>query len=146
MSKHQIIWGGNYFPLPPSQYFCIWDKGESIYGRSFAEGEFAWVDSGGTRIFKFPPNQLDRIHVAQKPVPLYIFCLQQYAKPGYKIFDSHVGSGSSRIACYDLGFDFWGCEKDKYYWGLQEDRFNKYLSQPKLFDTNEVEYKQEDLF
>lgn len=51
ISKNQIIWGGNYFDISPSQYFCIWDKGETMYGRDFAECEFAWVFSGGTRIF-----------------------------------------------------------------------------------------------
>jgi len=58
VSKNQIIWGGNYFKLPCSQYFCIWDKGETMYGRDFAEAEFAWVRKGGTRIYKKNPNLL----------------------------------------------------------------------------------------
>ena len=65
VSKNQIIWGGNYFDLPISRYFCIWDKGETMYGRDFAEAEFAWVRKGGTRIFKKNPNQLNRIHPTQ---------------------------------------------------------------------------------
>ena len=68
VSKNQIIWGGNYFDLPPSQYFAIWDKGETMYGRSFAECEYAWVRSGGTRIYKKNPNQLERIHPKQKHI------------------------------------------------------------------------------
>lgn len=71
VSKNQIIWGGNYFNLPCSQYFAIWDKGETMYGRDFAECEYAWVSKGGTRIYKTSPNQSDRIHVTQKPVKLY---------------------------------------------------------------------------
>ena len=68
VSKNQIIWGGNYFELPCSQYFAIWDKGETMYGRDFAECEMAWVRKGGTRIYKKNPNQPDRIHPTQKPV------------------------------------------------------------------------------
>jgi len=70
ISKNQIIWGGNYFGLPPSQYFAIWDKGETMYGRDFAEAEYAWVYKGGTRIFKKSPNQPERIHPTQKPINL----------------------------------------------------------------------------
>jgi site-specific DNA-methyltransferase (adenine-specific) len=62
ISKNQIIWGGNYFNLPISRYFIIWDKGETMYGRDFAECEYAWVYKGGTRIYKKSPNQPERIH------------------------------------------------------------------------------------
>jgi site-specific DNA-methyltransferase (adenine-specific) len=95
VSKNQIIWGGNYFNLPASQYFCIWDKGETMYGRDFAECEYAWVSEGGTRIFKFNPNQKDRIHPTQKPIRLYDWLLRTYATNGDKILDTHVGSASS---------------------------------------------------
>ena len=92
-------------------------------------------------------NKEFRIHPTQKPVDLYRWLLENYAKQGDKIFDSHVGSGSSRIACYDLEYDFMGCEIDKDYWQAQEKRFKDYLSQPKLFDTNNVvEYKEKSLF
>lgn len=71
-----------------------------------------------------------RIHPNQKPVPLYAWILRRYAKPGFTIFDSHLGSGSSRIAAYLLGFDFWGCETDSYYFEEQEKRFrNECLQQ-----------------
>ena len=125
VSVRQIIWGGNYFDLPASQYFAIWDKGESMYGRDFAECELAWVSSGGTRIFKKSPNQLDRIHPTQKPISLYAWIFQNYAKTGYKILDTHIGSGSSRIAAYKLGFDFYGTEIDKEYFEDQEQRFRR---------------------
>lgn len=132
-SKNQIIWGGNHFSLPPSQYFCVWDKGETMYGRDFAELEYAWIRSGGTRIFKKTPNQLDRIHPTQKPVALYKWLLSNYAKPGDKILYTHLGSGSSRIAAYDLGFDFYATELDKDYFDAQEKRFQDFKSQLKLF-------------
>ena len=106
VSKNQIIWGGNYFNLPCSQYFCIWDKGETMYGRDFAEAEFAWVSKGGTRIYKKNPNQLNRIHPTQKHISLYEFCLMNYAKEGDKILDTHLGSGSIAIACHNLGYEF----------------------------------------
>lgn len=125
VSVRQIIWGGNYFDLPASRYFAIWDKGESMYGRDFAECELAWVSSGGTRIFKKSPNQLDRIHPTQKPISLYAWIFQHYAKTGDKILDTHLGSGSSRIAAYKLGFDFYGTEIDKEYFEAQEQRFRR---------------------
>lgn len=66
-----------------------------------------------------------RIHPNQKPVDLYKWILAKYAKPGYKVFDSHLGSGSHRIAAYQSGLDFWGCEMDSHYYRLQEERFRK---------------------
>jgi site-specific DNA-methyltransferase (adenine-specific) len=81
VSKYQIIWGGNYFPLPTSKSFVIWDKGETMYARDFAECEFAWVTPDKpAKIFKLSPNQLDRIHPTQKPVQLYKWLLKNYAK------------------------------------------------------------------
>ena len=133
VSKNQIIWGGNYFGLPASQYFAIWDKGETMYGRDFAEMEYAWIRNGGTRIYKKSPNQLKRIHPTQKPVALYKWLLTNYAKQGHKILDTHLGSGSSRIAAYDMGFDFVGYELDKDYFDAQEKRFNDFKMQGKLF-------------
>ena len=133
VSKNQIIWGGNYFPLPQSQYFAIWDKGETMYRRDFAECEYAWVRSGGTRIFKKNPNQPERIHPTQKPVALYRWLLQNYAKQGDKILDTHLGSGSSRIAADMEGFDFYACELDKDYFDVSCKRFNEYKQQQKLF-------------
>ncbi len=133
VSKNQIIWGGNYFDLPPSQYFAIWDKGETMYGRDFAECEFAWVRNGGTRIYKKSPNQPDRIHPTQKPVALYKWLLDKYAKQGDKILDTHLGSGSSRIACYDYNFDFTGFELDTEYIEKSTIRFNNHINQLTLF-------------
>lgn len=125
VSKRQVIWGGNYFDLPPSQYFAIWDKGETMYNRDFAEAEFAWVSGGGTRIFKGSPNQLGRIHPTQKPISLYHFLFEKYAKKGDKILDTHLGSGSSRIVAYKMGFDFYSTEVDTEYFNDQEERFRR---------------------
>ena len=133
VSKNQIIWGGNYFPLPQSQYFAIWDKGETMYGRDFAECEYAWVKKGGTRIFKKGPNQPERIHPTQKPVALYKWLLHNYAKEGDKILDTHLGSGSIAIACHDYGFDLTACELDKEYFDAAMKRINNHTAQGSLF-------------
>lgn len=133
VSKNQIIWGGNYFELPCSQYFCIWDKGETMYGRDFAEAEFAWVSKGGTRIYKKNPNQLDRIHPTQKHISLYEFCLMNYAKEGDTILDTHLGSGSIAIACHNLGYDLTGYEIDKEYFKAATKRIEQHKQQTRLF-------------
>ena len=133
VSKNQIIWGGNYFELPCSQYFCIWDKGETMYGRDFAEAEFAWVRKGGTRIYKKNPNQLNRIHPTQKHVSLYEFCLMNYAKEGDKILDTHLGSGSIALACHNLGYDLTACELDKEYYDAAMKRLKEHQQQLKMF-------------
>ncbi len=132
VSKNQIIWGGNYFELPISQYFAIWDKGETMYGRDFAECEYAWIKKGGTKIYKKNPNQPNRIHPTQKPVALYKWLLHNYAKQGDKILDTHLGSGSSRIAAYDMGFDFTAFELDKEYFEAQEKRYKAHIAQVKM--------------
>ena len=133
VSKNQIIWGGNYFNLPCSQYFCIWDKGETMYGRDFAEAEFAWVRKGGTRIYKKNPNQLNRIHPTQKHISLYEFCLMNYANEGDKILDTHLGSGSIALACHNLGYDLTACELDKEYYDAAIKRINEHKQQIRMF-------------
>lgn len=133
VSKKQIVWGGNYFPLPQSQYFAIWDKGETMYGRDFAECEYAWVSNGGTRIYKKSPNQPERIHPTQKPVALYKWILDKYAKEGNKILDTHLGSGSIAIACHDYGFELTACELDKEYYDKAIQRITNHTNQQKLF-------------
>jgi site-specific DNA-methyltransferase (adenine-specific) len=133
ISINQIIWGGNYFALPQSQYFAIWDKGDTMYGRDFAECEYAWVRSGGTRIFKKNPNQPDRFHATQKPIALYDWIFKNYAKPNDIILDTHLGSGSSRIAADKANLPFVGIEKDEEYFEKHVKRFEQYTSQLTLF-------------
>ena len=133
VSKNQIIWGGNYFELPCSQYFCVWDKGETMYGRDFAEAELAWIRKGGTRIYKKNPNQLNRIHPTQKHISLYEFCLINYAKEGDKILDTHLGSGSIALACHNLGFDLTACELDTEYYNAAIKRLKEHKQQLRMF-------------
>lgn len=134
VSKNQIIWGGNYFDLPCSQYFAIWDKGETMYGRDFAECEYAWVRSGGTRIYKTSPNDLFRIHPTQKPRKLYDWLLINYAKPEFKILDTHLGSASSAIAAHYFGVsEFVGTELDSDYFQAAKARFERETAQIAMF-------------
>jgi site-specific DNA-methyltransferase (adenine-specific) len=133
ISKNQIIWGGNYFNLPCSQYFAIWDKGETMYARDFAEVEYAWVRKGGTRIYKKSPNQPDRIHPTQKPVKLYEWLLMNYAKEGDKILDTHGGSMSIALACHNLGFDLTLCELDPDYYKAGLKRLKQHQQQLTIF-------------
>jgi site-specific DNA-methyltransferase (adenine-specific) len=136
VSKDQIIWGANHFisrmPID-SSCWLLWDKlfSEDL---SFAQYEMAWT-SFGTVCKKFDkdPKEKERFHPTQKPVKLYKWILKNYAKPGDKILDTHLGSGSSRIAAYDMGFDFYGFELDKDYYEAQEKRFNQFKMQGKLF-------------
>lgn len=139
VSQSQIIWGGNYFNLPCSQYFAIWDKGETMYGRDFAECEYAWISSGGTRIFKLSPNQLNRFHPTQKPVKLYDWLLANYANEGDKILDTHLGSGSSAIAAHYGGFEFVGMELDEDYYKAACERFKRETSQTDMFSNESTD-------
>lgn len=134
VSKNQIIWGGNYFLLPPHKNFLIWDKGQPE-NFSLAMCEMAWSSfDEPAKIFRW--NVLlekGKIHPTQKPVALYAWILGRYAKHGFKVLDTHLGSGSSRIAAYDAGLDFVGCEIDKDYFNLQEERYQAHIAQQSLF-------------
>lgn len=128
--KNVVIWGGNYFDLPKTKSWIVWDKG--IYGdTSFADGELAWTNFNAVlrianiRYKGFLGADKNRIHPTQKPVALYSWLLKNYGKEGDKIFDPFLGSGSSRIAAYKMGFDFVGCEIDEEYFRLSEERFQK---------------------
>jgi len=142
VSKNQIIFGGNYFAdlLPPSSCWIVWDKLNG--GTDFADCELAWC-SFGSAVRKFVyqwngmlqgdrKNKERRIHPTQKPVKLYDWILSRYAKEGDKILDTHIGSGSSRIAAYKAGFDFTGFELDSEYFDAQAARFKIVTDQERL--------------
>ena len=144
VSKNQIIWGANHFisRLPiDSSCWIVWDKdnGET----DFADCELAWTSfKTAVRRFKWTwagmrqQNMKDkeiRIHPTQKPIALYKWLLMNYASDGNLILDTHLGSGSSRIAAYDLGYDFTGFEIDPEYYEKQEKRFKDFVSQLRMF-------------
>lgn len=135
ISRNQIIWGGNYFSLPPTRCFLILRKTNIPENFSMAMCEYAWTSfNGNAKVFDFNmQGQPGRFHPTQKPVELYEWILTRFAKEGDKILDTHLGSGSSRIAAYNLGFDFVGCEIDREYYEKQEERFAAHTAQMSLF-------------
>lgn len=138
VSKHQIIFGANHFisRIPPpvdTPCWICWDKGFSE-DVSFASFELAWTnfDQPSKRL-ALASAQAGRIHPTQKPVALYAWIFSRYAKPGDRILDTHLGSGSSRIAAWDAGLDFVGYEIDPEYFRGQETRFAAHTAQISLF-------------
>lgn len=139
-SKNQIVWGGNYMTeyLKPTSSWIFWDKGTGE--NDFADGELAWTSLGGalrkvskTWVGANAKDGLERIHPTQKPIYLYKWILTKWGKEGDKILDTHLGSGSSRIAAYDLGFEFTGFELDEDYFKASEKRFKQHTDQLTLF-------------
>ena len=137
VSKNQIIWGANNFVLPPTEYFCIWNKKQTV--DNFATAEYAWVSMGlkkPAKIFEYSihkHNHTNKIHPTQKPVKLYEWLLMNYAKEGDTILDTHLGSGSIAIACHNLGFELTGYEIDKEYFEAANKRIKEHKSQKRLF-------------
>jgi site-specific DNA-methyltransferase (adenine-specific) len=153
VSKNQIIWGGNYFPLPLINSWIVWNKLQVLETRS--DGELAWtsfkrplkivplLQDGFKRgqnvgynqpvIYNVPFSGKQTIHPTQKPIVLYKWILDKYANPNDKILDTHLGSGSIAIACHDYGFDLTACELDKEYYDKAIQRIQNHVSQQKLF-------------
>lgn len=144
VSSNQVIWGGNYFPLPLTGAWTFWDKcvAEKV---TFSDGELAWRSFGNTLHKCVIPwagvvgYEGERIHPTQKPVALYKWLLTKYAKQGQKILDTHGGSGSICIACHDLGFDLTWIEKDPDYYAAAAERFKRHAAQQVLFEPNKKE-------
>ena len=124
VSKNQIIWGGNYFPLPPTRCIICWDKVQPW--ENFSQIELAWTSfDNPAKLFRFDNRTGDKVHPTQKPIQLYTWTLNNFAKKGDKIFDPMMGSQSSRIAAYCLGLDYWGCELNPDYFSSGCSRFEK---------------------
>ena len=146
VSKNQIIWGWNNFTeyLPNTQSYIVWDKNRAK-GVSFADCELAYTSfSTSAKVFRFTWDgwnqeiHEDRIHPTQKPVRLYEWILKNYAKPGDKILDTHVGSTSSLIACYRGGYKYWGFEIDEVYFRDAQKRLEREKAQISIFDQEGV--------
>ena len=144
VSGKQIIWGGNYFSD---------NKRVSDTVNDYADCEYAWLSKGlgVARMVRYRwkgmlqgdmKNKENRFHPTQKPKALYDWIFQHYAERGMKILDTHLGSGSSRLAAYDAGLDFVGCEIDKFYFDKEEERFANYTAQANLFTAGEEPAEQ----
>jgi site-specific DNA-methyltransferase (adenine-specific) len=153
VSKNQIVWGGNYFNLPINRQWICWDKSVIKAGylgkREFDEFELAWTSfDGKCKMIRFSDignmNGFDgklkvdytfkgKIHPCQKHTNIYSWILQNYAKEGDKILDTHLGSGSIAIACHDYGYELTACELDKEYYDKAIQRITNHTNQQKLF-------------
>ena len=137
VSRNQIIWGGNYFNLPPTRCFLVWRKLTISESFTMAMAEYAWTSfNSNAKVFEAAPQGKPgdgRIHATQKPIALYEWILKNYAKPGDTILDTHMGSQSSRIAAWNLGFDYTGYEIDPEYFEKGCERFERHTAQMNLF-------------
>jgi len=140
ISKFQIIWGANNFILPTTEYFLIWNKKQTV--ENFASAEYAWTNiKKPAQIFDYSIHKTmadrkeegGKIHPTQKPVALYKWILDKYAKENDKILDTHLGSGSIAIACHDYGFELTACELDKEYYDKSIQRIKDHVAQQRLF-------------
>jgi site-specific DNA-methyltransferase (adenine-specific) len=133
VSVSQIVWGGNYYTLPPSKHCVVWDKIQPE-NLSFGMFDYAWTSFyGPNKMFRQSAQKETRIHPTQKPVALYRWLLDKYAKPGDRILDTHLGSGSIAIACDELGFDLEGYEIDKDYYDAACNLLKRHQAQGRLF-------------
>jgi len=135
VSKEQIVWGGNYFPI-------LWDKGcrglitwdKMVYLTTMSQVEYAWYSKDKLpQLIKINNNDSNRLHPTQKPVKLYEWLLMNYAKEGDKILDTHLGSGSIAIACHNLKYDLTACELDKEYYESAMKRLKQHQQQLTMF-------------
>jgi site-specific DNA-methyltransferase (adenine-specific) len=138
VSKNQIIWGANYFKdMPPTRCFLVWRKLSISEKFSMAMCEYAWTSfDANAKLFECVPqgtSKEKRFHPTQKPVALYKWILNNYAKEGDRILDTHLGSGSIAIACHDLGFELTGIELDGFYYEKAKERLKLHQRQLKLF-------------
>lgn len=138
VSRNQIIWGGNYFDLPPTRCFVVWRKLTISEDFSMAMAEYAWTSfNDNAKVFEYAPQARagdNRFHPTQKPVALYEWLLSRYAKPEDKILDTHVGSASSLIACHRTGHNYVGFEIDEDYYRLAKERLEQETAQLNFFD------------
>jgi len=138
VSKNQMIWGGNYFKLPPTRCFVIWDKEQPF--ENFSAAEYCWTSfdkpsmiyrEATTRTFE------TKIHPTQKSVKLYKYLISKFANTGDKILDTNMGSQSSRIAAHLMDFDYYGCEISDRFFGSGNKRFENAIKQTSLFTFKE---------
>ncbi len=140
VSVNQIIWGGNFFTdkINQGNHWIFWDKKNTM--PTFGDGELAWTSFCRNSVKQVDleyngllGKEIERIHPTQKPVKLYEWLLANYAKPGDRILDTHLGSGSSAIAAHYGGFEFVGCELDEDYYKAAVQRFESATAQLAMF-------------
>lgn len=146
VSKNQIIWGGNYFALPATRCFLIWRKLTISENFSMAMAEYAWTSfNDNAKVFEYAPQNKNRTHPTEKPIALYEWIFKRYAHKGDRIFDSHLGSGTSRMAAYNLDLDFVGCEIDKTYFDIHQKRWAEHIAQARMVFEPSTPAEQETI-
>jgi site-specific DNA-methyltransferase (adenine-specific) len=137
VSRNQIIWGGNYFSLPPTRCFLVWRKLTISETFTMAMCEYAWTSfNGNAKFVEIAPQgnaKHQRFHPTEKPVKLYTWCLGLFAKPGMRLLDTHGGSMSSGVAAWQLGIDMDICEINEFYYNEGRARVEREMRQPNLF-------------
>lgn len=146
VSKNQIVWGGNHLAAAIGQSSPCWIVWDKFTSGGFADCELAYTSfKTAVRKFEYPWNGMiqgfhgskskneNRIHPTQKPIALYEWLLTNYAKPGQRILDTHLGSGSHAIACNNLGFELMACELDTDYYNASIERIKQHHAQQRLF-------------
>ena len=137
VSRDQVVWGANYFEMPPTRCFLVWDKLTISESFTMAMCEYAWTsfNRNAKRIELAPQGtkEFPRFHPTEKPIKLYEWIYGLFTKPGMTVFDSHAGSFNSRIAAYNMGLSYVGCEIDETYFALAQDRWEHYTAQQSLF-------------
>lgn len=132
VSKQQIIWGGNYFDLPPTRCVICWDKCQPW--EKFSQIELAWTSySKPAPLFRFDNRYPGKIHPTQKPVELYQWLLNKFAQTGDRILDTHLGSGSIALACHTMGYSLDAFEIDTEYFEAAQARLHEHQRQHRLF-------------
>lgn len=138
ISKNQIIWGGNYFDLPPTRCFLVWKKLTISETFTMAMCEYAWTSfNDNAKLFECAPQGTkneQRFHPTEKPLKLYEWIFDRYAKPGMKILDSHVGSGNSLVACERAGLEYWGFEINAEYYAKAKQRLDREKAQVNMME------------
>ena len=143
VSKNQIVWGGNYFTehLPPSMCWFFWDKGQRDF--SLADGELAWSSfNRALRVFSYSRAaalQEGKCHPTQKPVPLFVWCLMKYSKPGDLVIDPFCGSGTTALACHKTGRRFICIDREPKYIEIAQQRYRELVAQTELFGAGDIE-------
>jgi site-specific DNA-methyltransferase (adenine-specific)/modification methylase len=146
VADHYVIWGGNYFKLPPTRGFLVWDKNNS--GRDFADCEFAWTNQdANARMKTRRPMNMDggKVHPTQKPVDIMMWCIS-YLPYCETILDPFMGSGSTGVAAIQLGRKFIGIERDPNYFAIAVDRIKRAVAQGQLFQPEPPKQEQQDIF
>lgn len=133
ISKNQIIWGGNYFSLPPCRCFVVWDKLQPW--ENFSRCEYAWTSfKKPSKLFQFDNRYPGKIHPTQKSIELYMWLIDQFAEEGDTILDTHVGSASSLIACHRTNHKYIGFEIDEVYYQKAKERLDSEMAQMNIYE------------